>query len=194
MTATPDLLGVDWSSLPRPLDDAAADHLRGLPLPRISLLATGGSPVCLADLAGRTVVYAYPKTGRPGVALPPNWDLIPGARGCTPQSCAFRDHYSELKDAGAGQVFGLSVQDTEYQREVVERLHLPFQLLSDANLELTKALRLPVIELETAAPSETLTQRLTMIIDNGRIVHVFYPVFPPDENAAGVLSWLKANR
>jgi peroxiredoxin len=178
------------ADLPVPIDDGAAAHLAGMQLPDIALAATDGSSVSLARLAGRTVVYAYPRTGEPGKAmLVPEWDQIPGARGCTPQSCAFRDHYAELKAAGADQVFGLSTQSTAYQQELAERLHLPFSVLSDETLALTRALRLPTFE----AAGLTLIKRLALIVDAGRITHVFYPVFPPDRNAGDVLAWLKAN-
>jgi peroxiredoxin len=176
--------------LPRPVDDGGARHLAGMSLPDVPLAATAGTTVSLARLAGRTVVYAYPRTGEPGrVAVVDDWDQIPGARGCTPQSCAFRDHYTELKAAGADQVFGLSTQSTAYQQEMADRLHLPFPVLSDEGLALTRALRLPTFE----AAGLTLIKRLALIIDAGRITHVFYPVFPPDRNAGDVLAWLQAN-
>lgn len=186
----PNLLQVDWSKIPAPQDDGAARHLLGLRLPDVSLPATNGSAVALARLKGRTVVYAYPRMGRPGqIALIDGWDEIPGARGCTPQSCAFRDHFAELGAAGASQVFGLSTQDTAYQAEAVERLNLPFPILSDAKLGFSQALQLPAFEVA----NQTLLKRLAMVIDDGRIVQVFYPVFPPDRNAAEVLAWLQAN-
>lgn len=188
-TAQPSLTSVDWSKIPPPQDDGAAAHLAGARLPDIDLPASNGGTVGLAWLKGRTVIYVYPMTGQPGVALPEGWDDIPGARGCTPQSCAFRDHYAELKDAGAAHVFGLSTQDTDYQREMAERLHLPFSVLSDASLELTRDLRLPTM----AVDGKTLLKRMALIADDGMIVRVFYPVFPPDRNAADVLAWLKAN-
>ncbi len=184
------LTEVDWSRLPAPVDDGAARHLTGAAVPDIALPATDGSQVSLAGLKGLTIVYAYPMTGQPGVALPEGWDEIPGARGCTPQSCAFRDHHAELVKAGAARVFGLSTQDSDYQREAAERLHLPFPLLSDAALRLTDALRLPVMLVDGAR----LLKRVALIIEDGRIVHVFYPVFPPDRNAADVLDWLRAQR
>jgi peroxiredoxin len=141
-------------------------------------------------LPGRTVVYAYPRTGTPGkIALVDDWDMIPGARGCTPQSCAFRDHHTELLAAGAARVFGLSTQDTTYQREAVARLHLPFAVLSDERLELTRALRLPTMQVAGL----TLIKRLAMVLDEACVTKVFYPVFPPDRNAADVLEWLQAN-
>jgi peroxiredoxin len=141
--------------------------------------------VDLSSLPGRTVVYCYPRTGKPGQDLPRGWDEIPGARGCTPQSCSFRDHHAELRALGA-RVFGLSTQSTGYQREAAERLHLPFELLSDEGLAFAKGLDLPTFEVE----GMTLIKRLTLIIDNGRIENVFYPVFPPGENAEEVVAWL----
>jgi peroxiredoxin len=172
--------------LPRPVDDGAADHLTGIRVPDISLPATDGSSVSLAGLAGRTVVYAYPRTGRPGEpSLVEDWDLIPGARGCTPETCAFRDHHTELAGAGAA-VLGLSTQDTDYQRELVERLGLPFPILSDERLELTRALGLPTFEVA----GQTLLKRLTLAVADGAIERVWYPVFPPDRHAAEVLAWL----
>jgi peroxiredoxin len=175
--------------LPAPEDDGAADHLVAMPLPPFELTATDGSTVRLDRLPGRLVVYAYPRTGVPGEdPLVPDWDSIPGARGCTPESCAFRDHYRELCAAGAALVFGLSTQDTEYQREAAARLHLPFALLSDVDLEMTKALRLPTFE----AAGQTLLKRFTLVITDGRIEHVFYPAFPPDAHAEEVLGWLRA--
>jgi peroxiredoxin len=174
--------------LPVPVDDGAAEHLTGARVPALPLPATDGKQVDLSDLHGLTVVFAYPRTGEPGKASPEGWDAIPGARGCTPQSCAFRDHLTELQAHGAAHVFGLSAQDTAYQREAVERLHLPFPLLSDAKLAFVGALRLPTF----TVAGMTLLKRLTMIIDTGIIVKVFYPVFPPDKDAGNVLAWLKA--
>ena len=181
---------VDWSKLPAPRDDGAARHLEGSLLPALALPATDGTAVSLSALPGLTVLYAYPMTGRPGVALPEGWDAIPGVRGCTPQSCAFRDHYADLLAAGADRVYGLSTQGTTDQRETAGRLHLPFPLLSDAALRLTTALRLPVMLVGGA----TLLKRMTLIIVDGAIAHVFYPVFPPDRNAVEVLDWLRARR
>jgi len=141
-------------------------------------------------LPGRTVLFAYPRTGEPGkLGLVEDWDLIPGARGCTPQTCAFRDLFAELKAAGARQVFGLSTQSNAYQAEMAARLHLPFPVLSDEKLRLTRALSLPTMEVAGL----TLIKRMALIIDNGRIGHVFYPVFPPDRNAGEVLAWLRAH-
>lgn len=174
--------------LPRPEDDGAADHLPGRRLPEIALPATDGSWIDLSMLPGRTVVYCYPRTARPDRLQPAGWDAIPGARGCTPQSCAFRDHFAELSDLHA-RVFGLSTQETEEQREAAERLHLPFPLLSDAAGCFTAALGLPTFEAEGVA----LLRRLTMIVRDGTIEHVRYPIFPPDEDAAEVVGWLRAN-
>ncbi|MFL5458840.1 MAG: peroxiredoxin [Myxococcales bacterium] len=176
----------DWSAIPAPQDDGAARHLPGMSMPEVRLPATDGRTVDLSKLPGRTVVYAYPRTGKPGVPNPTGWDMIPGARGCSPQSCAFRDHFAELQRLGVTHLFGLSTQDTAYQAEAATRLHLPFPLLSDAGLALTRALRLPTFEVD----GMTLLKRLTLVIDGGRIAHVFYPVFPPDQNAAAVVEWL----
>lgn len=176
-------------NLPAPQDDGAARHLRGMRLPDIALSATDGSSVSLAKLAGRTVVYVYPRTGRPGQALPTGWDAIPGARGCTPQSCGFRDHFAELKNLGVAQLFGLSTQDGGYQREAAERLHLPFSILSDEKLALTRALGLPTFQVD----GMVLIKRMAWVIDDGTISHVFYPVFPPDRSADEVLAWLRQN-
>ena len=178
----------DWSSIPRPLDDGAAAHLLGLGMPSIPLAATDGSTVDLSTLPGLVVVYAYPRTGVPGIDNPPGWDLIPGARGCTPQSCGFRDHFAQLQALGVRQLFGLSTQDTAYQREAATRLHLPFPILSDESLRLTQALRLPTFQ----TSGMTLMKRFTLVIRDGKIERVFYPVFPPDRNASDVIAWLKA--
>lgn len=180
---------IDWRNLPAPQDDGGAGHLTGMSFPPVALPATDGGKICLGQLAGRYVVYAYPMTGRPDVALPDNWDMIPGARGCTPQSCAFRDHAADLAKAGISGVFGLSTQTTDYQREAVERLHLPFALLSDHSLELTRAMKLPTFDVD----GMTLLRRLTMIVRDGMIEQVFYPVFPPDRNAQDVIDWVKAH-
>lgn len=174
--------------LPAPVDDGACDHLLGLRLPSIALPSTSGESVNLLELTGRTVVYCYPRTGRPEEDLPRGWDEIPGARGCTPQSCAFRDHHQEIRSLGA-RVFGLSTQSTEYQREAAGRLELPFELLSDEGLALANALELPTFEVE----GMVLIKRLTLVIDGGRIEKVFYPVFPPNENAEEVFEWLSRN-
>jgi peroxiredoxin len=180
-----------------PADDGAADGLVGRPLPSLALPSTDGTTVDLASLSGsgsdsssggRTVLYAYPMTARPGVALPEDWDTIPGARGCTPEACSFRDHQAELAELGAA-VYGLSAQDTDYQREAVERLHLPFAMLSDPDLRVAEALGLPTF----SSAGQRLYARLTMIVSGGRIEHVFYPVFPPEGHADEVLRWLRAH-
>lgn len=176
--------------LPEPVDDGACDHLPGLPVPEIALPGTDGRALKLNELASlRTIVYAYPWTGRPGEPLlAEDWDQIPGARGCTPETCGFRDHHADLAALGAG-VFGLSTQSTDYQRELAERLELPFPILSDAGLEITRALRLPTFDVA----GQTLLKRHTLVLRDGAIERVFYPVFPPDRHAAEVLGWLQAN-
>ena len=174
------------TDLPVPQDDGACNHLLGMPLPNVALLATDGSMVNLLQLPGRLVIYCYPMTGQPNVPLPEGWDQIPGARGCTPQSCAFRDHYQELQALHAN-VFGLSVQSTEYQREMATRLHLPFQVLSDEQYQFQKALNLPTF----VAAGMTLLKRVTFISHQGRIEAVHYPIFPSDSDPAWVLDYLK---
>jgi len=176
--------------LPRPIDDGACDHLVGMKLPDIDLLATDGSVVNLSAQKRKTVIYCYPMTGKPGVPLPEGWDDIPGARGCTPQSCAFRDHHAELSALGA-DVFGLSTQNTDYQKEMAERLHLPFLVLSDADFVFCQAMRLPTFEVN----GMRLLKRVTMIADKGiadkgTIMRVHYPVFPSNSDAAWVISQL----
>jgi peroxiredoxin len=174
--------------LPVPVDDGATDHLMGVILPSLSLQSTDGVNVNLGRLPGRCVIYIYPMTGQPGVPLPDGWDAIPGARGCTPQSCSFRDHHAELGALGA-KVFGLSTQTTPYQMELRNRLHLPFELLSDSALLLKGALKLPTF----SAAGMDLYKRLTLIVKNGQIEKVFYPIFPSDRNAGDVIAWLRAN-
>jgi peroxiredoxin len=180
----------DWSSIPVPVDDGATGHLQGARVASVPLPATSGQAVDLSALRGRTLVYAYPRTGRPGIENPDGWDMIPGARGCTPQTCSFRDHFAELKGLGVNHLFGLSTQDPEYHREAAERLHLPFAILSDERLRLTRAMKLPTFE----TSGMTLLKRFTLVIDDGAVTHVFYPVFPPDRSASDVIEWLSRQR
>ena len=176
-------------NLPVPLDDGAASHLLGARLPSLQLASTGGGLVDLSELCeGRTVIYCYPMTGVPGKPLPDGWDSIPGARGCTPQTCGFRDHHRELSDLGA-TVFGLSTQTTEYQLEMANRLRLPFEVLSDSECKFCDAVRLPTFQVEGVR----LVKRLTLIVRRGIFEHVFYPVFPPNENSDQVISWLRSH-
>ncbi|MGG1947660.1 peroxiredoxin [Trinickia sp. NRRL B-1857] len=183
-----DPMSIDWSTMPAPLDDGAANHLSGRIIPAVALDSTDGGTVDLSRIAGRVVIYVYPWKKHPDGVLPEGWTSIPGAAGCTPQSCAFRDRAAAIEAAGVRHIFGLSTQDTPYQREAVERLHLPYPLLSDRRLELAKALSLPSF----TAADMTLLKRLTMIVDDGVIRHVFYPVFPPHLHAGEVLAWLQA--
>jgi peroxiredoxin len=178
------------SDIPAPQDDGAARHLTGMTLPDLGLPATSGEAVNLATLKGRTVVYIYPRTGVPGIDPPDGWDMIPGARGCTPQSCSFRDHFADLKQLGVAHLFGLSTQDSAYQREAVARLHLPFAILSDEKRALTKALNLPTF----TAAGMTLLKRMAWVIDSGVIAKVFYPVFPPDKSAEQVVAWIQESK
>lgn len=176
-------------SLPVPQDDGACDHLPGRALPAIELPSTAGRMVNLAELKVPTVLFFYPRNAQPHEPIPEEWNLIPGARGCTPHSCGFRDLHHEFKVLGF-QIFGVSTQDTDYQKELVDRVHLPFEVLSDAKLELVKALQLPIFEYH----GRQLIKRMAWVVEAGRITKVFYPVFPPDKNADEVLSWLKARR
>ena len=174
-------------NLPVPKDDGGARHLKGTALPDLELPSTSNRRVNLSKIsAPRVVLYAYPMTGRPDRKLPQGWDEIPGARGCTPETCGFRDHHKDLAKLQA-EVFGVSTQDTAYQQEMVKRLEVPFEVLSDEHFALTKALKLPTFTVE----GTTLMKRLTLVVRNHRIEHVFYPVFPPDAHAAEVLSWLR---
>jgi len=175
--------------LPVPVDDGAAEHLWGATLPSVTLSATDGAAHDLGAFSGWTVLYVYPMTGRPDRALPDGWDAIPGARGCTPQSCAFRDHHADLAALGA-RVFGLSTQASDYQREARDRLHLPFELLSDTDRRLAAELALPTFD----DAGETLYRRLTLILEGSTVRHLFYPVFPPDANARDVIDWLRDAR
>jgi len=177
------------TDLPIPQDDGSTNHLKGLKLPNFSLNATNGKAINLADIRGKLVVYCYPMTGQPNVALPEGWDQIPGARGCTPQSCSFRDHYQELQELGA-EVLALSVQSTEYQKEMVDRLHLPFQVVSDVNYQFQKALNLPTF----VVAGMKLLKRVTLIANNGVIEAVHYPIFPSDSDPSWVIDYLKSHR
>ncbi len=178
------------AGLPVPLDDGACDHLPGMTMPSIPLRSTNDRVIDLSRMtSGRVIVYAYPRTGTPDKSVPPEWDEIPGARGCTPQSCSMRDHYRELQSLGA-EVFGLSTQSSEYQKEMAARLHLPFEVLSDERLALTHALNLPTFEFN----GMTLIKRLTMVLKNGKIEKVFYPVFPPDKHGEQIVMWLRRKR
>jgi len=177
------------TDLPIPQDDGLTNHLKGMRLPNISLDATNGKTINLGDIKGKLVIYCYPMTGQPNVALPDGWDQIPGARGCTPQSCSFRDHYQELQALGA-DVVGLSVQSTEYQKEMADRLHLPFPVVSDANYQFQKALNMPTF----VSAGMTLLKRVTLIANNGLIEAVHYPIFPSDADPAWVLDYLKGHR
>ena len=176
------------ADLPVPVDDGACAHLPGMNVPAVRLESTAGRVIDLSALAGRTIVYVYPRTGRPDVELPTGWNAIPGARGCTPESCGFRDHFQELQSLGAN-IFGLSTQESDYQREAAKRLHLPFEILSDADLGFARALRLPTFHVD----GMTLIKRLTLVLRDGRVEKVFYPVFPPDQHAEEVAAWLAAN-
>jgi peroxiredoxin len=177
-------------NLPVPRDDGAADHLPGLAAPDVTLSSTSGKHVALSALGpGRTVIYVYPLTGRPQFDLPEGWDNIPGARGCTTEACDFRDHHQDLIDTGVSRVFGLSSQGTSYQRELTERLRLPFEILSDTELRLVDALALPTFE----AAGQMLFQRLTLVIHDDLIEHAFYPIFPPNHHAQEVLAWLRTD-
>ncbi|MGK0247508.1 MAG: peroxiredoxin [Oleispira sp.] len=172
-------------NLPKPIDDGACDHLSDMHLPNLALATTNHDQVNFANLSGYVVIYIYPMTGRPDTELPDGWDQIPGARGCTPQSCSFRDHHEELKKLNA-VVFGLSTQTTDYQKEAAKRLHLPFSLVSDGNLEFIHKLSLPTLEVE----GMVLSKRITLVAYSGVIQKVFYPVFPPNENANQVIAYL----
>lgn len=178
-------------NLPVPVDNGAADHLSGLPLPQLTLPASNSENVSLTDLpAGRSVICLYPLTGRPGSDLPEGWDSIPGARGCSTEACDFRDHFQDLHAAGATAVYGLSNQNPQYQSEVVHRFKLPFTMLSDEYFRLAEALSLPTFQAEGHA---RLYSRLTLIVRDGQIEHVFYPIFPPNTHAQQVLTWLHKN-
>ena len=174
-------------NLPHPVDDGACDHLPGQLLPSLALPSTSGGVVNPARIDSEWVVmYCYPLTGVPGVALPNGWDLVPGARGCTPQTCTFRDLYEEFSRLGV-RVFGVSTQTTEYQRELIKRLNVPFEILSDHELQFARVLNLPTF----TAANQVLLKRLTLVVRSGKIEKVFYPIFPPTKNAGDVLNWIR---
>jgi peroxiredoxin len=177
------------SDLPRPEDDGACSHLTDLPIPNISLppASNPSNLVDISKLPGLTIIFCYPRTGAPGEVVPPEWNNIPGARGCTPQACSFRDNRPQLKSLGVNQLFGLSTQDTNYQQEVHTRLRLPYDLLSDGKLEFQKALNLPTFEWQ----GQKVIRRLTLAIEDGKVAKWWYPIFPPDSNVFHVLEWLK---
>ncbi|KAK3645443.1 hypothetical protein LTR56_009170 [Elasticomyces elasticus] len=180
----------DWSGIPKPEDDGACDHLNGMGFPSISIPSTSGDSVDLSKLQGLNILFIYPRSGAPGENVPAEWDAIPGARGCTPQACSFRDASKDFAEQGVSKIFGCSTQDTDYQRELKDRVHLPYELLSDEKLELAKVLRLPTHEWQ----GKTLIKRMAIAIENEKIEKVWYPVFPPDQSAAQVLEWLKGGR
>ncbi len=180
---------VDWSSLPEPGDDGAANHLSGTVMPNVELLSTDNEIVNLGTLEGWSVLFFYPMTGQPDTPLPDGWDEIPGARGCTPQACAFRDLAKELTSKGVREVYGISTQTTAYQVEAVKRLHLPFPLLSDSDLMLTKRLQLPTFRVKDMV----LIKRLTLVLKNSEVKRLFYPVFPPDQNPSDVIKFLHSS-
>jgi len=175
------------STLPVPKDDGACDHLTGFAVPDITVSSTSGTTVDPFSLPGLTIIFCYPRTGAPGETIPDEWNSIPGARGCTPQACSFRDLLPELKSHGVANVFGLSTQSTAYQSEVKQRVALTYDLVSDEKLEVAKALKLPTFEWE----GNTLIRRLTLAVEDGKVKKVWYPVFPPDKSAAEVLEWLE---
>ena len=174
-------------NLPEPRDDGAASHLPGMAMPAVELASTSGRLVNVGELPGRAVLFCYPMTGRPGAALPEGWDAIPGARGCTPEACGFRDRATEWERLGV-TVFGVSTQSTADQREARQRLRLPFELLSDEQFKLTTALRLPTFDVA----GRRLLKRLTLVVFERRIEKVFYPIFPPDRHAGEVLAYLSS--
>jgi len=177
------------NDLPKPDDDGACDHLTGMSIPDLLLQTTSGNLIDIAKLNGLTVLYFYPMTGRLDIPLPTGWNRIPGARGCTPQACSFRDHYAELKSLDC-EVYGISTQSSDYQKEALQRLHLPFELLSDIKIELRNSISLPTFMVD----GNELYKRFTLIMKDSKIIKVFYPVFPPQNNPDEVIHWLKNNR
>jgi len=184
------LLKPDWSKIPAPELDVSLEHLNNFIIPEIKLLSTSVDEIDLSKLNGLSIIYVYPMTGQPNVALPKGWDEIPGARGCTPQSCSFRDNFLELKKLNIENIFGLSSQTTKYQKEMSERLHLPYPILSDEKLVFANALKLPTFKVDNM----NLIKRITLIINNNKIIKYFYPVFPPDQNVNDVIFWLKKSK
>lgn len=185
----PDVIFTIPTDLPIPLDDGACDHLENMRIPNVSLWSTDDQEINLSRLSGWNVIFCYPMTGRPGVAIPEGWVQIPGAAGCTPQACSYRDNHTELKRNGVG-VYGISTQTSEAQKEASSRLGLPYPLLSDADHSLSSALKLPLLEVGGLK----LIKRLTLILKNGVIKKCFYPVFPPDKNVVEVIAWLSENQ
>ena len=180
------LTNIDWSKIPAPKGEENLSHLNNYTIKQVKLKSTDDKLVELSEIKGLTIIYIYPMTGQPDKPLPDNWDNIPGARGCTPQSCSFRDNFNEFKKLNVDNIFGLSTQNTEYQKEMVKRLNLPYQVLSDEKLEFTNQLKLPTFEVENMK----LIKRITLILSNNKIIKYFYPVFPPDKNVNDVIKFL----
>ena len=185
-----DFLNVDWSKIPEPKLDFNLEHLNQLIIPDLKLNSTDDTTVSLSNLKGITVIYVYPMTGVPGKELPEGWDEIPGARGCTPQSCSFRDNFSKLKKLGVNNIFGLSTQSTEYQKELATRLHLPYTILSDEKLEFSKKLKLPIFKVLKM----NLLKRITLILKDNKIIKYFYPIFPPTKNIEDVINFFEKSK